>query len=101
MANKKTTNRRQYTDVIFFILIGLCIAMVAVYQLQGAVSVLTAQPESTLVGTSRANNQSLSPTRALGNPVSTLRPTSTVVVPRSTLVIPTSEPLSGVSEEDG
>jgi hypothetical protein len=100
MASKKTTNRRPFADVIVLALIGLCVVMIAIYQLQGAASVLTARPESTLTQTGRPSGGFAAPTRASEDFVGTPLPAPTNVVPKPTLVIPTPDAPPVVIEED-
>ncbi len=78
MASKKNKNR--YADIVVLILVSLCIALIGIYQIQGAVSVLITQPEPTLTRAIRPGSSGfVPPTRESEDFVGTLIPIPTVV----------------------
>jgi hypothetical protein len=79
MAANKTPNRRRYTDIIVLVLIGFCVVLIGVYQIQGAATYLVDQPQPTATRLVRPNSGFVPPTREHDVQVATLMPTSTAV----------------------
>jgi hypothetical protein len=81
MAAQKTSSRRKYVDIVVLVLIGLCVLLIGMYQVQGAADVLMSQPEPTPSRTVRPNSGFVPPNREPEDHIGTLVPQITAPPP--------------------